>query len=251
MSHRITNHRTLIRHYIAPLFLYCLCCVFNKAWAADDLFINVYLKLDNKNTFTALIKKFNHTLTTPTVSNTDVIRPYIEQHPAHITLYLTHYNKKNIPRVLEQVQQLAQHESPLLLTSERIAAYDTYVMLHIKNNSTLQQLHTSCVHRLKELRAKDTPIPAWAAADMQQQQLHALYGSPGVLTRYNPHISIVQINNFEPEQHKILIQQLKHKVHVFNQQETVHRETLISALAVGIANKEGQIIKELASFPLT
>lgn len=233
---------------IPSLLVYGFCCYLNLVHAAERVFVNVYLKPHSDHVIVEHIKAFNQFWATQKAPMSSV-SPYLTHYPAHITLYLAHYNQKQLPTLLYRINHLAQQERSLKVDAEpfRVGA-GAYIMLGIKKSQSLQSLSDRIVFLLKDLRDRKASIPAWAAQDQNRQALFSLYGSPGVLARYEPHVSVLAAPSHLKAQQNL--HQWQQAVTLFNQHTSIQPSGIMDTLAVGIANEEGQIIAELASYHL-
>lgn len=127
---------------------------------------------------------------------------------------------------------------------------NAYVMLGVENTRALQQLSNKTVHLLMNLHDKNSVIPLWAAHDPKRKSLYVQYGSPSVLELFNPHFSIMDPKHLNNSQQRNLVVQLHRLTQQFTQTNHIKQTAEAYAFGVGIADEQGQIIKELASFPL-
>ena len=251
MSNRITYNRIKKRHLLTPIFFYWLSYFLSPILCANTLFINVYLKINTENQIALLIKNFNTTLKQQQIFKTYNIRPFLSYRPLHITLYLSHYKEKYRSELISRVKKLAQQEKPLDLSSDTFQTNGTaYVMLKIKTSPELQQLSNTTVNLLMDIHDENAVIPAWAAQDAKRANLFKHYGSPSVLEFFNPHFSIMDPEYLAKEQQNKLVAQLEPLINQFKKTHHMERAAKAYALGVGVADEQGQIIDELASFSL-
>lgn len=207
---------------------------------AGSLSINVYLKLKPKNPIETLIQAFNQFLET----NQLMITPYLQSHPLHLTLYLADYQQKQIPSLIKKMAAIAKQNQPLLLTTAKFIANESgYVMLSVKNEGRLQELSNQVLFSLADLRDKNTIIPAWAAQKKARRALFKRYGSPNVLNYFNPHFSIFTAGGLSVKLQLLIEQFIKR--HVKPVQASAY------AIGIGVADEQGQIVRELNSISLT
>lgn len=196
------------------------------------------------------IEHFNQFLQQKNLLEHYTIKPFINFYPLHNTLYLTDYDPQRVPEIIEQVKEIARTHHILHLESAKfIASPNGYVMLSLVNTTELTELSQTVAKGLKNLRDHQAQIPSWAAADPKRQKLFTEWGSPNVLEFYTPHFSIFDPMHLNSEQQKQFITQLRPLVEEINQQLkpiTVDADVI----GVGVANEQGQIIKELISFRL-
>lgn len=213
--------------------------------------INVYLKFKSPNQASLLIHNFNQLITEYGLFNQYKISPFIEKYPLHVTLYLTHYQEEQIPRIINKIHRIAKHQKPLSLsTNHFIAKNSGYVMLTVKNNPNLNQLNRLVLNSLVNLRDKKALIPGWAAQDPVRQQLFHRYGSPNVFTYFNPHFSLFDPKSLSMKQRKSLYKTLQRLITHFSQTHPMQTNITAYAIGIGIVDEQGQIIKELKTFTL-
>ena len=224
-----------------------MCCLITHASCARSLSINVYLKLKPTNQVSSLITDFNHFLQQKKILSQYHIHPFINTHPLHITLYLTTYEEKYIPEIMKQTQTLAKQQKKIpIATGQFVSSENGYVMLSVGRSEQLQQLSDRTVNILTSLHDKKALIPAWAAQNPQRSNMFYRYGSPGVMNYFNPHFSIFD----REKQNAQLEEQLKRLITQFSSRHSTQVKAMTYSIGVGIADAQGQIVKELAEFEL-
>lgn len=226
--------------------------LFSIATNAERISINVYLKLKADNQVTPLIQHFNHFLDQQQIISTYQITPFQKEHPLHITLYLTSYQKNQLKEIKRKISILAQQEHPLIISTKQfIPSPNGYVMLSLKTSEKVQRLSNKVLFMLTGLRDRHTPIPAWAAKDRARVALFKQYGSPGVLHYFKPHFSVMDPKHLQMGQQQQLYQQLRILIADFKQKYPTQVWAQANAIAIGIADAQGQITQQLAEFPLS
>lgn len=217
---------------------------------AEQLAINLYLKLKSNNSIEQHVMAFNHVLKQQHLLSRYDIKPYLDRYPLHITLYLTEYEKKYIPQLQNDALKLSLEQKSIVIYTQNLRLYPNgYIMLSLAKTETLSRLSQKALTLLSPKRASGLTIPPWAAHDSTRQLLFKRYGSPNVLDYFNPHLSIllpppcVTDNDKRNAELSLALTQ-------FNQLYSTPIESCADALALGIADKEGQIIEELAAWPL-
>jgi len=211
----------------------------------------VYLKLKPNNKVASVIHDFNLFLDQHHIFSTYHFKPFLMNYPLHNTLYLTEYKKEQVAEIIKRVEALSTQQKAIRLTSDKLIVSSTgYTMLTIKNNKTLQLLSDTLVKTLAPLRDHEAFIPDWAAADKGRQTLFNQVGSPNVQEFYNPHLSLLDPAHLNKNQQKRLRIQLEKLIHLYSKQHVLQKPALGEAIGVGIADDQGQIIKELAVFKL-
>lgn len=207
---------------------------------------NIYLIPSNKAT--EYVKSFDNSLEKTNVLKKYNTRPFIGNHPVHLTLYLTSFDKKNIPDIEKQLAEIAKNTSPFEITTDKfVAGKSGFVMLNILNSQELQKLSNKAVTDLSKYRNKDYPAPGWVKYYPTKLKSFKKYGSPNTFNQFNPHLSILAANldsdkaraSFEKDFDQI-IQNTKLKPKSFK----------IKAIDFGEVDKYGQVTKSLHIYNL-
>ncbi|EHL29321.1 hypothetical protein LDG_8756 [Legionella drancourtii LLAP12] len=217
---------------------------------ASNQSINVYLKLKPDNQVSELIKEFNQFLEQQKIFTEYQITPYIDKHPLHVTLYMANYQETQIPQIIKHTEALAKQQKQVSLLTSRFIPSGGYVMLSVTNDPQIQGLSNKALNALSSLRNKKALIPAWAAQDIDRQLIFTQYGSPNVLNYFNPHFSVFAAEHLHPDDNARLQKQLQLLVSQFAKNHQTQVRTNAYAIGVGIADSQGQIVKELKSFSL-
>jgi 2'-5' RNA ligase len=198
---------------------------------------NIYLIPSDKAT--KYVRSFDDSLEKTNVLKKYNTKPFIENHPVHLTLYLTSFDKKNITKIAKQLAEIAKNTSPFdIKTDKFIAGKSGFVMLNIQNSPELQKLSNKAVTDLAKYRNKDYPT---------KLESFKKYGSPNTFNQFNPHFSILAADldsdkaraSFEKDFDQI-IQNTKLKPASFK----------IKAIGFGEVDKCGQVTKPLYIFNL-
>lgn len=178
------------------------------------------------------------------------IMPYIDNHPLHVTLYMASYSKDQVPKVIKEAQTLAKKEKPVSLLTTQFIPSGGYVMLSVTNDSQIQALSNKALMALAPLRDKKALLPTWAARDIGRRMIFNQYGSPAVLNYFNPHFSVFAADNLKEDDAEHLHQQLQQLIAKFAKNHQTQIRVSAFEIGVGIANPQGQIVKELKTFSL-
>ncbi|MED7789641.1 2'-5' RNA ligase family protein [Francisella sp. 19X1-34] len=207
---------------------------------------NIYLIPSDKAT--KYVRSFDDSLEKTNVLKKYNTKPFIENHPVHLTLYLTSFDSKNIPDIEKQLAEIAKNISPFdIKTDKFIAGKSGFVMLNIQNSPELQRLSNKAVTDLAKYRNKNYPAPSWVKYYPTKLESFKKYGSPNTFNQFNPHFSILAADldsdkaraNFEKDFDQI-IQNTKLKPASFK----------IKAIGFGEVDKYGQVTKPLYIFNL-
>jgi hypothetical protein len=214
--------------------------------------INVYLKLKPGNQVGSLIKDFNQLLKQKRVLSRYHIYPFLNSHPIHITLYLTSYKQQQITEIMKQTQLLAKRQKKIPISTRQFIASDNgYVMLSVDGSKQLQQLSNITLNVLARLRDKKALIPAWAARDKKRSETFNHWGSPNVLSYFHPHVSIFDPEHLSQKQRVRLYAKLQRLINQFSKDHQITIDATAYAIGVGLADAQGQIVKELGAFELS
>lgn len=242
MRNGMTNHCKTWCHFT---LLFILSFMTNQL-VASSVSINVYLKLQPNHQVIQLINQFNRFLSKKGAFTPYKITPFVETYPLHVTLFLTHYDAKQLPLIIQKIKASIQQPKAIeLLTADFIASETGYTMLTISKTDALQKLSDQIVKALHDLRDKKAPIPAWAAKNKKYNVLFQRYGSPSVFNLYRPHFSLFDPDKLTQTQKHQLFQKLSQCIIQFKKQHNTHVLTYGRAIGIGIADAHGQIIKEL------
>lgn len=215
------------------------------------VFINVYLKLQPENQVLELVTKFTSFLEERQILNTYQVKPFINQHPLHLTLYLAHYSESQLPVIIQHIQLIAKHQKPIPLQTETIQVTPSgYTLLMVKNNKALQSLSEQVVLNLMPLRDRQAKIPSWAKNDSKKVASFLKYGSPNVFRHFSPHFSLFAQENLSQYESKQLNKRLRKLVQKFNSTNKTKVTARAYVIAIGLADLQGQILKEFKTFTL-
>lgn len=199
-----------------------------------------------------LIKDFNQLLKRKGVLSRYHIAPFLNSHPIHITLYLTSYKQQQISEIMKQTQMLAKQQKKIPLSTRQFIASDNgYVMLSVDNCEKLQQLSNKTLNVLARLRDKKALIPTWAARDKKRSETFNQWGSPSVLSYFHPHISIFDPEHLSQKQRIRLHAKLQQLINQFSTDHQIKIDATAYTIGVGLADEQGQIVKELGVFELS
>ena len=212
---------------------------------AKDKFVNVFVIVDNSANIQ--IQQVNELFKNNGIYNRYTISPFSDNHLVHMTMYLTYYDEKTIPKILEQVHLIAKNTHQFSAqTKELELKPSNFLMLNIVNSNQLQNLSNSTVLNLYSYRSKNIIIPEYAKHDPAKIKLFEKYGSPSVYNGFEPHFSIFyakipknQQNEFQNDVNQA-ISTVKLSQH----------DIKIIGLGVGIADVNGQITKVIKTYKL-
>lgn len=208
------------------------------------------MKFKAQGPVVSLIQQFNQYLEQNQICTAYGLTPFLKDYPLHLTLFLSQYDSKHKKTILRQMASLAKKTNPLeIKTKAFVVNAEGYVMLTVRPDKALRRLSNQVVFKISFLHDSNAKIPAWAAHDPQRKALFKEFGSPGILGLYNPHFSIIEPNELsaKPELQK----ELERLINTFSLQHSTQITDRAYAIGVGLANKQGQIIKELAEFKIT
>lgn len=218
---------------------------------SDSVFVNVYLRFAPNNEIVDRINQFDVMLNKNNIFSQYQLTPFIQKHPIHITLYLTHYKRTQLAHIIKHVAEIAQHTQLMNIKVKKIETNPSmYTMLFIDNNNSLQQLSNEIVLRLMPFRDKQAQIPLWANQDKNKQYSFSHFGSPNVFENYSPHFSLFAAEHLTPAEATSLTATLVPLIKNFNNTHTKAIEAPPIAIGIGLANAQGQIVKELQSFTI-
>ncbi len=214
--------------------------------------INTYLKFDSPQ-LTDQVRQFNTYLEKQGVFARYHVKPFLEQHPLHITLYMTEYPADQIEAIRQRVAELArENPAPTMKTGSIVLGGGNYVMLDIAHqpekagNSALQNLSDHLVLQLQPLRDLNASMPSWAANMPVKAKAFRIYGSPSVFFEYEPHFSLIAKKFSNNQEEKRFRLEMEKWIQSYSFPAIPLQAT---AIAIGKVNSFGQITEELASYP--
>ncbi|MGV3278347.1 2'-5' RNA ligase family protein [Rickettsiales bacterium LUAb2] len=216
----------------------------NKPTEQLDIFISFSKQL-NKN-----ISDFNYQLDKAKIIQKYDIEPFINKYPPHLTIYLTSFDMNNLEQIKNKVQQLANHTSKFFVIPNKFELMTSnFLMLsvNINDNQELQKISNQLVSELSEYRDINYHIPDWAKSIKNKVKVFKKYGSPNVFNEFQPHFSIFYANKISLSLQKQFNQDINNFIKQYNYQP---KSIMAESLNIGIANKDGQMIKIIASYPL-
>ena len=117
----------------------------------------------------------------------------------HITLYMTLFLRQHQNEIVSTFKQTAEqllHDYPQCnITMRSAAASGSYYLWHASIPPCLQSMSDAFVTSLCRFRDVNQPIPKWLDDIPEPQRsemikLQKMYGSPGVMSYYDPHITV-------------------------------------------------------------
>ena len=233
-------------------FALTLCLFSVPLIAVEYRDINIYLKFSPE--LNDYIASFNTHLKSDGLIKKYDLKPFLENHPVHLSLYLTTYNTANLPAITEAVKKLSDELKKFRIKAIKIeSSASNFVILDVDNskladgsNNTLQIYSDKVVDVLNNLRYKQSVIPAWANAFPDKKKAFELYGSPNVYMQFNPHFSILAAV-VPKDKEKEYLADMDKSIKSFSQ-KTIEAEAV--SIGVGYVDSNGQVTEEIASFPL-
>lgn len=124
---------------------------------------------------------------------------FFAKHTPHITLYQANLDINSTEELLNATAiAIGNATTPCLVkwpSANRAILSGPYAMYFIPNNACLQNLSNSIVKGLRQYMHRPPTIPAWVYNLPRGQRRRALdliesYGSPNVLERFVPHVTV-------------------------------------------------------------
>ncbi len=240
-----------MEHFRARVFGLIAGLLVSSVWATQ---YNVYVKINDANLQTSILK-WNHLLDESGILKEYQFRPFLPQFPLHISLYLSTYEKRSLPKIKKRVRQIVQRQKPFCFyTGEPYLTAGHWLLLGLeqgkrnaKSLGSLQHLSDALVLSLASLRDKKAEIPSWAKANPSKENAFKRYGSPNVFFEFDPHLSLAGPPEANYSKQKTFQQIMsdfiaKHPVR--------HRCVRVDNIAIGEVNAQGQITREIIHFDL-
>lgn len=183
------------------------------------------------------------------------ITPFIKHHPVHITLYLTDLDINKLDDIKAEVKKIAlQWKKFKIRTTYINPSESSFVMLEVddikqKNgdNNKLQTFSDEIIFNLMKYRNKKAVIPAWAKTLPDKYKSFKLYGTPNAFMEFTPHFSILAGTFKTPKQKTAFLKEMKKLVSEYKYKPI---EAEVVSIGIGYVNSLGQMIKEIANYPL-
>lgn len=216
------------------------------SFAADLKEYNVYLiPANNADDY---VKKFDSSLEKTDVLEKYKTTPFIEDHPVHLTLYLTSFEKNNLNNIKTQIAKIAKTTAPFYIgTAGFSAGKSGFVMLDIQNSQSLQQLSNRVIKNLAKYRNRDYPAPSWVKFYPSKLKSFKKYGSPNAFAEFNPHISILAADLQTDETRDSFDKDFSQ---IIKNSELKPTKFKIKAIGFGEVDKNGQVTKVLQTYKL-
>ncbi len=213
--------------------------------------IDVFIKCSSNVDET--ITLFNKKLEAEGLIKKYELKPFIENHPVHLTLYLTEYNIDELNKIKGLVKNIADNTKkfPIDVTKISLTA-GNWIMLDVEkpgknnNNSKLQFLSDEIVSSLSSLRYKNSVIPSWAINIPLKRKSFEMYGSPNVYNQFDPHFSILAAS-ISPEDQKTFSSDTNMIIESLNIKPF---STESQVLGIGLTDNNGQVTTILETYPL-
>ncbi|OGV19655.1 MAG: hypothetical protein A2X47_00465 [Lentisphaerae bacterium GWF2_38_69] len=234
------------------IIVLCVCLFSFSLLAKEYRDINVYVTFSSGSK--EYMVSFNNYLEAQGILKKYNIVPFIRSHPVHLSLYLTTYDVKNLPAIIETVKKLSVYMKRFKIKATNLeASAGNWVLYNVDNskledgnNNPLQVYADAAVNILQNFRYKQATIPSWANAYPEKKQAFYLYGSPNVYMQFNPHFSVYAAN-IPKSQEKEYQSDITKCIKDFPSRNI---ESVAQAICVGYVDTNGQVTEELASFPL-
>jgi len=123
----------------------------------------------------------------------------IRFHP-HITVYSPEYPEKNLDNVLKNTEEIAKSTEKVKLIFEQIDTKQGFIVVGFVFSSEIKRLHERVVEILNPLRESYLK-GKYEASDyrmkLSQEKKENIikYGYPGAMALYNPHLSIIRLED--------------------------------------------------------
>ena len=206
------------------------------------------INLKPSNKIASYIKNFNSFLAKKGIIKKYNIKPFIDNHPIHITMYLTSYNNKNINNIENKIKNIASNTSQFNITTKDITAGKSgFVLLNIENSKSLQNTADEVVSTISQFRNKDYTMPSWVKYYPKKQLSFKKYGDPNTYTQFNPHISLFAVKLKTEKQKTEFIKDMKKAISEFKQQKLTVK---VNEIALDKVNLNGQIISNIKTIKL-
>lgn len=206
--------------------------------------INVFVKCSPNVEET--IRSFNNTLASECLVTKFNLKPFLETHPVHLTLYLTEYDIKDFEKIKEHVKVIAQNTKKFpVKTSDFALSAGNWILLGVDKNSQLQKLSDEVIYKLNVLRYKGSDVPSWAKNIPVKRESFEKYGSPNAFSQFDPHFSVLAADITDDQS------AFASDINSIIKSQNVKPMTAeVESIGIGFTDNYGQVTKIEAIFPL-
>lgn len=118
---------------------------------------------------------------------------------AHITIYSPEYPARNLEKVLEAVETIAEEFSPPKFIFQEVKAGQGFVTLDFDYSEEIKRIHEAVVEKLNPLREnhfreKYTDAYMMKFSEEKKENIRK-YGYPDSITFYHPHMSLTRLKD--------------------------------------------------------
>lgn len=206
-----------------------------------DVFIKCSSNVDE--TITA----FNDSLNSEGLIKKYGLKPFIENHPVHLTLYLTDYDITELEKIKDYVKSIAQNTKSFQIeTTNFTLSSGNWILLGVKKNEQLQKLSDEVISKLNTLRYKKSEVPSWAMNIPAKKESFEKYGSPNAFSQFDPHFSVLAAD-IPKEKQKAFTSDIN-LILGLSSIEPITTE--VESIGIGFTDNYGQVTKIEALFPL-
>jgi hypothetical protein len=246
----------IIKIHLCCLLLLTLFFTINlKAEKSNDQYQNIDIHLSVSNKIKHQIEDFNKYLAKSGILKKYNITPFLENHPIHITLYLTDFDVKKLDDIKTEVKKIASRWKKFIIKTTYInPSKSSFVMLEVDNskqkngdNNKLQAFSDEVIFRLMKYRDKNAEIPSWAKTYPAKKRSFELYGTPNAFMEFTPHFSILA-GIFKSQNQKNAF--LKEMTKLVSEYKYKPIEAEVHSIGIGYVNNFGQVTEEIADYPM-
>ncbi len=216
----------------------------SNSTAQLDIHLNFTPEINNQ------IKDFNNFLKEKGILSKFNITPVIDEHPVHLTLYLTGFNLKDLPALKSAVKKVAENQKPFNIETDFIeVSKGGYIMLNVKNSADnpLQILSNTIVKKTSKYRDKNYQMPAWVKYYPDKISVFKKNGSPTVFKQFTPHFNIIAVNIPNQKFDDEFMSTMNKAVAEYKFKPVSAK---VTGIGIGYANSFGQITKEIINYKI-
>ncbi|MGQ4005226.1 2'-5' RNA ligase family protein [Francisellaceae bacterium CB300] len=220
------------------------------------LFISTYIYTDKQtqynvflipdNSATTYINKFNNQLANDGLLEKYNVLPFSKNHPTHLSLYITSFNKKSIDKITDIVKNISNDTKPFDITTNYITVGKSgFVMLDVNDSERLQYLSNTTVTKLSKYRDKDYPMPNWVKYYPEKEISFNKYGTPNAFEQFDPHFSILAKSLKNDKIKQTFVDDFNKAIRIFNPKP---KKFKIIGIGFGEVDNNGQITKTIKKY---
>lgn len=219
-----------------------------KSTSCKNYYIETDIHLRVSSNVDDEITNFNNYISGLGIYTQYGIEPFLENHPTHVTLYLTSFLAENQDKILNYVKNYAASHSAFDFNLTNYVSGE-FVMLEVQNNTDLQNMSDDIITNLSPYRDTSYPMPSWVNNNSGKKESFQKYGTPNAFNEFAPHVSIFATPYLDTTEQATLDTQMNSAIGTY---QMIQNSGTTVELCVGQTDQRGlgQIVEEYGCYPL-